>query len=112
MELNWKGYTIPIFILDEDDMLEFIRNKFKELNFKVVKKENGLKYGIRNITGTEVEILNFLSSKDHKIKSAIIFTVNCGDTWYQVYMKVEKESLNDIEIKEILFLYLDEIEKI
>lgn len=110
MELNWKGLIIPVSYLDEDDMLEYLQNRFKNIDFKIVKKEMGLKYGIRNLTGTEVILLNFVSSKDNKTKSGIILTVNCGDTWYQVYFKVEKETLDDNEIKEILFKYFDELE--
>lgn len=109
MELEWRGYTIPVFHLDEDDMLEFIQNKFPKIEFKIVKKEMGLKYGIRNLTGTEVILLSFISSKDNKAKSGIIFTVNCGDTWYQIYFKIEKETLDDKEIKEILFKYIDTV---
>lgn len=110
MELNWKGLTIPVSYLYEDDMLEYLQNRFKNIDFKIVKKEMGLKYGIRNLTGTEVILLNFVSSKDNKTKSGIILTVNSGDTWYQVYFKVEKEILDDNEIKEILFKYFDELE--
>ena len=49
MELNWKGLTIPVSYLYEDDMLEYLQNRFKNIDFKIVKKEMGLKYGIKKL---------------------------------------------------------------
>ncbi len=107
MDLNWKGYIIPVMHLNEDDIVSHLENRLK-IKFNHIKEENGLKYGIFNKAGSTVELVTFISPRDNQVKSGIILTVKQIDTWYQVYMKIDKEELTDEDIKEILFLYLDE----
>lgn len=65
-----------------------------------------------NKYGSTVEVLTFISPKDNAIKSGIVLTVKQIDTWHQAYMKIDKEELTDEDIKEILNLYIDEVNNI
>ena len=111
MDLNWKGNLIPVLHLEEDDIISFLENRLK-IKFNHIKEENGLKYGLLNKYGSTVEVLTFISPKDNAIKSGIVLTVKQIDTWHQAYMKIDKKELTDEDIKEILNLYIDEVNNI
>lgn len=108
MDINWKGQVLPLIVIEESDIIAEINKKFNII-FNIVSEKNGLEYGIRNsVFGSEVKVYNFVSPKDNLTKTAICLLLKFGDTWTEFYTKVEKESLTDEEVKEILFLALDE----
>ena len=108
MDINWKGQVLPILLLEDSNVLEMITSKFN-IKFEVMSDDVGLKYGMRNgMSGSTVKVLRFTSPKDNKVKSGIYLLLNFVDSWVEIYIKVEKESLTDEEVKEILFLALDE----